>query len=210
MDKGYDNVSAFYDRLSRLVFGRQLEEAQQWLLSFIPANATILIVGGGSGWIIDALSGQFLSGLNITYVDASPKMIAIAQKRFAGENTIRFIAEPIENVSFQEKFDIILTPFFFDNFTDARAASIFSSLHKVLGKDGLWLYTDFQRSASLKHRLLLKAMYYFFSVLCNIRTRKLPDMAVCFEAGNYVKVEECSFMNGFVSSLVYMVYTNDR
>jgi hypothetical protein len=39
MPANYDNSASFYDRLSRLVFGKALVNAQAWLLPQIPKTA---------------------------------------------------------------------------------------------------------------------------------------------------------------------------
>ena len=75
MKNGYDNVSFFYDRLSSLIFGDKLQFPQRYFIEAIPANARVLIVGGGSGWILEAICSHHSKGLAITYIDSSPKMV---------------------------------------------------------------------------------------------------------------------------------------
>ena len=71
MASNYDNSAAFYDQLSQMVFGKALIRAQLYLLQQVPPNSTVLIVGGGTGWILEELSNIHYSGLAITYVEIS-------------------------------------------------------------------------------------------------------------------------------------------
>ena len=47
----FNYIAPFYDTLCQLVFGQRVKNAQIESLKFIPANSTILIAGGGTGWI---------------------------------------------------------------------------------------------------------------------------------------------------------------
>ena len=49
MPANYDNSAWFYDRLSRVVYGKAIVRAQVYLLKEIPAGSTVLIAGGGTG-----------------------------------------------------------------------------------------------------------------------------------------------------------------
>ncbi len=52
MAANYNNSAWFYDSLAGLVYGKALVKAQVYLLQYIPADSNILIVGGGTGWIL--------------------------------------------------------------------------------------------------------------------------------------------------------------
>ncbi|MDB5150556.1 MAG: methyltransferase protein, partial [Mucilaginibacter sp.] len=119
MAANYDNSAWFYDRLSRLIYGRALVNAQVYLLNFVPAGSKILIAGGGTGWILEELSKIHPAGLDITYVEISANMTALSQKRQTGQNEVVFINEAVEKVKLLLlDFDVVITPFLFDNFVD--------------------------------------------------------------------------------------------
>ena len=84
MSANYNNSAWFYDRLSRLVYGRALKNAQLFLLKFIPPDSKILIAGGGTGWILEEITRLHPEGLNITYVEIAPKMMALSKKEILG------------------------------------------------------------------------------------------------------------------------------
>src|SRR5665213_550548 len=98
MASNYDNSAWFYDRLSRVIYGRALIRSQVYLLPCIPAGATILIAGGGTGWILEEIANIYPSGLKIVYAEISAKMMAFSRKRNAGNNEVIFINLPVENI----------------------------------------------------------------------------------------------------------------
>jgi ubiquinone/menaquinone biosynthesis C-methylase UbiE len=131
MPSNYDNSAVFYDRLSRVVFGQALISSQVYLLPFIPPNASVLIVGGGTGWILEEIAKTYPSGLSITYVEISAKMNALAQKRNTANNQVIFVNKPIEAVADSDSYDVIITSFLFDNFSETTLATVFAHLHNA-------------------------------------------------------------------------------
>lgn len=210
MNKGYDNAALFYDPLSKLVFGNKLQQAQSAFLHLIPQDARILIVGGGSGWVLEEIARIHPNNkLSITYVEASPKMTALAQQRIkksAGLDNapffINFITAPIEEAQLDDNYNVIITSFLFDNFKQQQAEATFRRLDAVLKPNGIWLYTDFTNNTNTTHKLVLKAMYLFFGILCGVPAKSLPDMNRLFD--NYKQCERKSWMNGFVESHAYI------
>ena len=99
MAANYNNSAWFYDRLSRVIYGRAIIRSQVYLLGHIPAGSRVLIAGGGTGWILEELARLQPSGLKITYVEISAKMMALSRKRNAGNNEVIFINEAVENVT---------------------------------------------------------------------------------------------------------------
>ena len=204
MAANYNNSAWFYDRLSRLVYGRALINAQVYLLQFIPAKANVLIVGGGTGWILDELSRVHPSGLKITYVEVASKMMACSKKRNTGSNQVVFINDAIENVSLPADFDVVITPFLFDSFTESTADKVFGHIHAALKPKNQWLYADFQLTKKWWQQSLLKIMLKFFKLICNIEADRLPDIEKRFERHNYKTVARQTFFYDFVIAEVYI------
>ncbi len=202
----YNPVARYYDKLSRLVFGNNLLEAQSYFLDRIPPGSKVLIVGGGTGQILEEITRLQPSGLHITYIDSSTKMTDIARCKNITNNKVIFITAPVETTNFEYTFDVIITPFLFDNFKPDSAAKIFSAIDRYLAKDGLWLYTDFRNTKALRQKLLLKIMYAFFRLFCGIEATQLPDIKNCFENSGYAVVMGNTFMKGFIASTVYKRY----
>lgn len=203
MANNYDNSAWFYDRLSRLVFGRAIINAQVYLLQHIPSKSNILIAGGGTGWILDEITKLHPAGLTITYVEVSAKMMALSTKRNLGANHVKFISSAIENVYLQRDFDVVITPFLFDNFSQTTAQKVFDHLNSALKQDGLWLYADFEPTGKLWQKMLLKTMHTFFKILCGVEASRLPDVNSLFTAHDYTTVNSKTFFGDFIKAAVY-------
>src|SRR6202012_5694534 len=98
----------------------------------------------GTGWILEEIAKVHSSGLVITYVEVAANMMKLSQKRNAGDNEVVFINEAIENVPLANEFDVVITPFLFDNFTEENLQKIFKHIDKSLNPGGIWLITDFR------------------------------------------------------------------
>ena len=205
MPANYDSIARIYDLTSRMVFGKAIVKAQECMLAYIGPESNILIVGGGTGWILESLSELFPQGLHIDYVEVSAQMIALSQKRNYKGNKVNFIHQPIEEFTTSTQYDIIITPFIFDNFKKGKIEVVFEKLDGQLKKEGLWLYADFiyDRSQSkLWQKLLLRVMYLFFHITCGIETQELISMDSYF-APSYHKEFGASHYFKFIQSIVY-------
>ena len=205
MAANYDNSAWFYDRLSRAIYGKSIINSQVYLLDLIPANANILIVGGGTGWILEELAKQHHAGLQIDYLDISANMISKAKDQEVGQNQVRFINQSAEEDFEGSNYNIILTPFFFDNFKEPTMRSIFNRLHQKLQYNGLWLYADFQVAGEHQffQKSLLSIMYTCFRAICNVEANHLPDVITQFAKDGYKLIHHKTFKKEFIISLIY-------
>jgi len=205
MATNYDMIASSYDLIRKIVLGNSIVKAQVSLLKFIPANSHILIVGGGTGWIIEEINAIHSQGLTIDYVESSAKMIQLSQKKEHRSNKINYIHQPIEAYTTDTIYDIIITPFLFDNFQIKKIAVIFAQLNSYLNKDGMWLYADFvydENNDPLWQKALLKTMYFFFRITCKIETQQLVNMDQFFST-LYYPVFTTSYYHNFIQSVAY-------
>lgn len=204
MHANYNTIAAIYDPLARLVYGNALEQAQSFLLPHIPAGTSVLIVGGGTGWLLEELCKLHSSGLRIVYVEVSSSMMTLSRKRDTKNNDVEFVPYAIQDTHLKEAFGVIITPFVLDNFTDSTASQVFTQLDQHLVAGGLWLYADFQwNKRSYVQQLLLKTMYLFFKVACNLEATHLPDTATLFRKMPFQLLHQCTFYHNFIIAQVY-------
>ena len=203
MPANYDSASWFYDQLSRLVFGPAIKNSQLYLLPYIKINSNIIIIGGGTGWILEEIAKMHPSGLTITYVEVSRKMMSRSKKRFIAGNKVYFINRPIEHVDNLTPFDAIITPFLFDNFSNFTVEKIFAKLNGLLKPGGLWLYSDFQPGKKIWQKLMLKIMLLLFGWLCGVEATSLPEMDKKFKSLGYSEMVRQSFYKHFIVSILY-------
>jgi len=203
MSANFNNAAWFYDGLARLVYGKALIDAQRYLLQLVPPEANMLIVGGGTGWILEELAKIRTGGLLITYVEVSAKMMTLSKKRKAGNNQLTFINDAVENVKLTEAFDVVITPFLFDNFTEATFQKVFDHIHLSLKPGGLWLNGDFNLTGKWWQGVLLKSMFVFFRIVCGIEASKLPEIEKRFSQYRYKEIAGESFFGDFIVSQVF-------
>lgn len=204
----YDTVAWFYDSVARLIFGKAQINAQAYLLAAIPAGAKVFIIGGGSGRVLEDMAKLHPCGLNITFVDASERMIAKAKLRNAGRNQVMYISAAVEQLEFANwgiefGYDIILTPFLFDNLTQATAIDICQRMDEVLMPGGKWLYCDFENTGKTWQKLLLRTMYTFFRLCCGIKAKRLPEISSFFFSHKYKIIAQKSFYKRFIVAEIY-------
>jgi len=203
MAANYNNSAWFYDTLSKVIYGKALVRSQVYLLQFISPGSNILIVGGGTGWILEEIAKVHSSGLQITYVEVAADMMKLSQKRNASDNEVVFINDAIENVPLANNFDVVITPFLFDNFTEENLQKIFKHIGKSLKPRGIWLNTDFRLTGKWWQKVLLKSMLLFFRLVCHIEAKQLPCIEKCFEKNGYKITQQKSFFGDFILSTAF-------
>lgn len=204
-DSGFDRVASFYDPLARLVFGSSLQDAQNWLLTFIPKDSTILIIGGGSGWILEQIL-QYTSPKHILYLEASAAMLQKARNRNHGKAQVEFRLGTDASLRADEQFNVIITPFILDLFPPNRLSQLMHRLNQVLAPKGLWLFTDFwpiHQKLPFWQKLLKRSMYLFFGFLSKVQAKQLPDYQRHFDELSLQELHTCSFYKGFIQSKVF-------
>jgi hypothetical protein len=224
VSNNYDSIARYYDFLHHLFYGQSEINAQAELLDYVRPGDRILIVGGGTGWILEKISAVYPSGLLITYIESSVKMMELSKKRDCRRNNVSFVPVRVEEWAGdgpagdggRERgrdgsagdgfYDCILTGFFFDNFTAAHSAQIVQLLTPFLKKDGFWLDSDFyypKGRGKLWQAILLKSMYVSARLICGVEAKQLPDMELIFTTAGY-RLEYVSFhYQRFIRSVVY-------
>jgi ubiquinone/menaquinone biosynthesis C-methylase UbiE len=202
MPANYDNSAWFYDSLARVVFGNSLVKAQTHFLHLIPANANVLIAGGGTGWIIEEISKIHPVGLHITYVEISARMMALAKKHTTN-NVVTYVNAPVENAGLLADFDVMITPFLLDSLSPDIFNKVFDNLYDLLKPGGLWLNTDFQLTGKWWQKPLLNTMYFFFRTVGCVDSSILPDLKKAFANKEMKLFDEALFYGNFVAAGVY-------
>jgi len=204
MASNYDNTAWFYERLSKLVFGQAQIRAQEYFLNHVPPNANILIIGGGTGQILESLAQLHPSGLQITYVEISAKMMALSRKRNTGKNNVNYVTAAIGEATFTGSFDVVITAFLFDNFSQENLEHTFPLIDAQVKPGGLWLNTDFQLTGALWQKLMLKSMYLFFRIFKAVNVQQPPNVEPVFRQYHYQMQQQKSFYRNFITSQLYI------
>lgn len=200
----YDLIASWYDCLSRIVFLKSQVNAQKEQLSFIKNHQKVLIIGGGTGWILEEIAKTH-QNLQIIFVEISANMIALAKQKKWGENQVNFVHLPIENFNNEEFYDVIITAFLFDNFARNRAEMVFEKLNHKLKQKGLWLFADFSNLYTTKRWqfMFLKIMYFFFKKVARVEAKELVDMYPYFIKNNFAVLQKKHYYGNFIDAFVF-------
>lgn len=203
----FNRIASVYDTLASLVFGKTLINAQLHFVSIIPENATILILGGGSGELLQALLHQ-KPHCRVVYIDSAEKMIALARERVKNSSRVTFLCGTEETPLPVEIVTVIITNFYLDLFTPSSLQRIVTRLHTLLAPGGTWLVTDFVKPSTVWQKILLNTMYRFFSVVSNIEASYISDWPEIMRHDGLSMQTEKVFYRGMIKSIVWQKATS--
>lgn len=200
MKNNFNLIAPFYDTLAKLVFGSKLKQAQCHFLELIPQDSNVLIVGGGTGWILDEIFKTGFTG-SITYVEASVKMIKLTEKRLQPSWNVTLICGDEKAIP-KEFYDVLITNFFLDVFSANKLNIAMAQLSEVLSTRGLWLCTDFRHTNRLKHKLIIWSMLKFFRLTSQLDSKELLDFQAYFNDLSMKQIDYQEFSKGLIFSHV--------
>ncbi|HEY5919069.1 MAG TPA: methyltransferase domain-containing protein [Chryseolinea sp.] len=207
MPRGFDVIAPYYDSLARLVFGDSIRRCQLEYLDKIPPDAQVLIIGGGTGWLLSELI-KINPSCRVWYLESSMKMLEMTKARFDGVSNpkIVFIHGTEKNLQQYTEihFDAVITNFYFDLFTSASLNLALGEIKKCFSPGVTLLVSEFV-ARTRWHRLLLFLMYRFFRWTCAIEARNLPDWEDQLKKNGFVQRSEATFYFGFIKSSMYTI-----
>lgn len=203
--KGYDWLAPYYDKLASLFVGEQIQQAQLKMLSHLSARKKLLILGGGTGWILPHLF-RVNPNLEIHYVDISEKMIARARV-CAGNNSLIEFIHGNETCVPDRDYDSVLTHFYVDLFTDEQLINLIREIKLRLIGSACWLVTDFE-AHTRPQKIKIRVMYLFFRRLTGLKTKALPKWYQAFVQTGLSVIESQHTNDKFIRSVAFHVNTN--
>lgn len=210
LGKGFDRIAPIYDVLTRIASFNQINKSQLAFLSQLSTYATCLILGGGTGCFLHKLLEENKT-IQVTYVDASEKMIALAKKRISKNlpnelHRVTFICKCVEDVEL-ESYNVIVCNYFLDLFDDAYVSELILRFKKHMNKDGVLYITDFSiPEKGLMHwstKVGLKMLYLFFRCTTNLSTQKIPAIDTIVKENGFYILHTKSFFKGILKCTVY-------
>ena len=197
---GFDRLAPVYKLLSRIVFGKKLEQAQLHFLHCIKPDDRVLILGGGTGDLLNNLL-QNHPTLAVDYVDISERMILLARKKTQNASTVNFITGTEQHIP-DRTYTVVITNFYLDLFSDHTLHGIVQKIKTHLSADAQWLATDFVNEKDW-HKVMLGCMYAFFRMITHIEASRLPDWQSSLKKAGMYEVNSKKFYHGFIKSSVY-------
>ena len=196
----FDSVAPIYDNLSTLVFGKTMFNAQTIFLREIEQGATVLILGGGTGWLLAEVLRINLT-CKIWYVEASSNMIMLAKKKISSAEMYRvnFVHGTEDSIPAEISFDVVITPFYLDLFCNNSCHVVIQKIKSSLHAKGIWIITDFVRTAWWHYGMLF-LMYRFFEITSHIEATRLPDWESTLKQNGLEEIKSYLFYSGFIKS----------
>ena len=175
----YNGIAWFYDGLARVIFGKKQTLAKQAFLDLIPASAKVLIIGGGSGKLLEYLN-ELNKNLLVDFVEISSAMISKAKNRSIGNISVTFHHTSILTLP-DIGYDVIITNFFFDQFSLPDAQIIMQHLQPKLKQVGIFIFSDFISTSHRWDKFIESAMFLFFGMLARVRAKRYPQYNLLFK-----------------------------
>ena len=202
----FDAIAPLYDKLAVFVFGQALNRANGACVDHIFPNAKILVLGGGTGAVLDAIDRLSIP-CEIDYVEPSRKMIAYAQARkLHARVKVNFLMSTFQSHITGRKYDIIHAGFFLDLFTEQELVQTIRLIKQQLHSSGLLLVADFRLNQGLSYvwqKLLIRVMHFFFRFAAKLESQSLQPIASHLVSEGFSE-EECTlYYHGMVFSGVY-------
>ena len=196
----FDSVAKIYDKLSALVFGKTMAHAQTIFLSEIEQGATVLILGGGTGWLLAEILRTNLT-CKIWYIEASSNMIMLSKKKIspAEMSRVNFIHGTEDSIPPATSFDVVITPFYLDLFCNNSCLAVVKKIKSSLHAKSIWIITDFVNTAWW-HSGMLFLMYRFFEITINIEAARLPAWEATLKQNGLTEIKSYLFYSGFIKS----------
>ncbi len=202
MLNGFDKIAFVYDFLAKLVFGRNIIDAQKYFLSKIKSHSNVLILGGGTGWLLAKLL-KAKPNCEVWYIEASAKMITRSRNRIVHGQAVHFIHGTENDIPKTIKFDAVITNFYLDLFSSLSLPVVINKIQSSLKPGSLWIVTDFVTNQKWWQEAMLKIMYWFFRLTCGIASTGLPPWHTLIGEAGFVKVRSKFFYKNFIEAAVW-------
>ncbi len=180
---GFDALARVYGGIEALCAGRLMQRVRTAHLAACPDQGRVLLAGEGHGRTLAALR-KLKPGLELTYLDASPAMQRAARRHLARqgleETGIAFhTGDALTFLPEEARYDVIITPFFLDCFTEAELKVLIPRLAALAKPGAQWLIADFQLPAAgwkrRRARLIHAMLHAFFRKAGGISARSWTD-----------------------------------
>ena len=172
------------------------------------------MLGDGDGRFLAALLAQNTT-LVADAVDTSAAMLGLLCtrcKRTAPNAGVRLKTHQTDALAYLasaslDPYDLIVTHFFLDCFTQSEVESLVRSMSCKVAPGAVWLISDFRIPAGALHypaRLFVGGLYLAFRLLTGLRTTRLPDCSTAL-ASSFTLTAQSHSLFGLLTSELWTV-----
>jgi ubiquinone/menaquinone biosynthesis C-methylase UbiE len=190
----FDRLAPHYRWMECVLAGNKLQRCRTAFLSRVKEARNVLILGEGNGrFLVEAR--RVLASANITCVDASVRMLQLAQGRLSALSlspaAVSFVhADALNWIPPKQSYDVVVSHFFLDCFQPAQLAQLLATISHAAMPEAIWLLADFQIPrrwcvCRWRAQLIHGIMYAFFRVFTNLPARRLTEPDPFLQAHGY-------------------------
>ena len=204
----FDLLAPHYRWMEWLLAGGKLQRCRTACLGMIPAPAKVLIYGEGNGRFLAALCREFPEA-EVTSVDASGRMIALARKRLERQGLhnakVAFVhADALEWTPPAATYDLIVTHFFLDCFRQDQLQQLIPVIAGAAKDRAHWLLADFKTAGGgfrrWRSQVILALMYLFFRQATRLPARRLTPPDGFLRAAGFTRQQQVEMDWGMLHS----------
>ncbi len=208
----FDSVACAYRWMEYCSFGRMLERCRFHFLKQCSHARHALILGDGDGRFAARLLAAN-PAVEIDAVDASPAMLAVLRERarrcsIGTDTRLHTIQADLRQFTPVGKdYDLVVSHFFLDCLTDGEVMDLIARLSPRMTPDAIWLVSEFSVPEKglprLRARLVIRSLYFAFSVLTGLHIRKIPNYAKAFDHNKFSLFEKSKYQVGMLVAEVW-------
>jgi ubiquinone/menaquinone biosynthesis C-methylase UbiE len=209
-----DRIAPYYEVLEHLSFGKRLEQRRFAFLGEMRTSQTAIVCGGGDGRFLARLL-RINSRLEVDYIELSRKMIELAERRVTGmgqtfRERVRFVAGDVRECPLRlDGYDLIVTHFFLDCFSESEVADVVSRLAQCATPGALWVLSEFREAegaiARIWTRGVIRSLYLAFRFTTGLQVTRLPDHVGALSAEGFCARREERALGGLLYSSVWQL-----
>ena len=182
----FDLLAPHYRWMESIAAGTKLQCCRTACLESVPRAEKVLIYGDGNGRFLAELLKHFPAA-QVTSVDFSARMIALARKRLRREGLplaqVEFVhANVLDWIPPERTYDLVVTHFFLDCFRPDQLAVLMPRIANAAQARAHWLVADFKVADGnclkrWRSQVILALMYVFFRAVTRLSARRItpPD-----------------------------------
>ena len=207
-----DGIAPYYQVIEHLSFGRYLERTRFAFLGEARTSRRAIVCGGGDGRFLARLLRVNLH-VEVDFVDLSPKMVELAERRVAGmgetfRKRVRFRVRDVREFEPRtDGYDLIVTHFFLDCFSEPELAAIVACLGSWAVPGARWIVSDFREAAGpvgrLWTRAVIRGLYAAFRFTTGLLVTRLPNYAAALGREGYFQRCEEKALGGLLHSSLW-------
>jgi SAM-dependent methyltransferase len=206
-EPNFNPIARPYRWLEYLTLGRSLESCRTHYLPELLDCRRALVLGDGDGRFLAQLLTQN-PHLHADAVDTSTTMLQLLRQRCEAATPNAAARLRTHNASaltfpLEDSYDLIVTHFFLDCFTQPELESLITHIIPTLTPRALWLISDFRiptGAMRLPAKLLVRSLYLAFRLLTGLRTTHLPDYTTPFTQAGLTRIAQHHSIAGILTT----------